>query len=127
MVFLTSFAICLGSLEYDTKGVQSILIHFLLELILKNAKIEILFHLPFYLVNVAHAMGSHTTLNKNCTTSMFDYLTQMASLELRFSIPHPTPSAAIRLKLNDLGFIREYHHMLVLKSPPLMAFNEIHH
>ena len=46
-----------------------------------------------------------TQPHKNCTTSMFNCLTHMMSLNLRFSILHPTPSATIILYLIGINLI----------------------
>jgi hypothetical protein len=71
--------------------------------ILKNVQICNLCHLPPYIAHVIHAIGSHTYPHKTCTTFMFNYLTQMMSSQLRFSILCPTPSTAIRLNRLILG------------------------
>ena len=94
---------------------------------LKNAKIQSLYHLPLYLAHLTHAIKSHTTPHTKCTAFMFNDLTHMTSLWLRFSILHPILSVIIRLKSIDLSLITKNHSIPIMDSPILMTLSIFQH
>ena len=111
-------------LKYGTRRVEIVPFNCHHDPILRDAKIHSLCHLPLYLAHVTHATRTHTTPNKNCTTSMFNYMTHMISLYMRFSIPHQTPNATIRLKSIDLSLITKNHPIPIMDSPILMMLSK---
>ena len=104
---LCSIFMIIIMLKYDMRRVGMVPFNCLHDSILKNAKS--LCHPPLYLAYVTHAMGSHTTPQKNFTTSMFNCLTHMMSLELDW---------------NQLILVSSLNPPCILDSPILMMLSK---